>query len=434
MSQGLKPRLAEAGKIKIGKKGKKTKSPTTGNWYYPAIKLDHFLVTTTQKGPDENFLLDERMMPALSQLRDKGGFSDRDGKVREIPILVFSNEISDVFEVSYARYVGQSLHCSAPLDLTKDGLVLRDGKATRHELVKNKEGYIENTGTSKQVRCPCEFLLGDKPSCQACGVLRCAINIPGLATMGSVYVWRTKSVISIKEMLGSLLHIRTMTGGVLMYLPLLLKVGPVKTRKGIVHCCHIDMTIDHVLETIKRVLETRDAMKALRGEEGYSLRAIVPAVEDERDYDPADDDDTIDTSARENHPATEDLPEDPSPTDAVFPDDVPEPPPPEQESGVDRAGAPPMPPDEPVLHHDDPLYLKLAEVFVDLCKRRNLGDPDQQYARDELWRVECEKALGQHLSKMPTRTQANTLITELRKVLSMPRSTSSDALGLPGVS
>lgn len=49
MLRNLAPRLAERGKIKIGIKGAKVTS-RSGNEFQPPQKLDHFVVTTLERG------------------------------------------------------------------------------------------------------------------------------------------------------------------------------------------------------------------------------------------------------------------------------------------------------------------------------------------------------------------------------------------------
>ncbi len=61
---GIVPGLVERGKIKVGEKGAMTTSQR-GTKYQPPKKLDHFRVTTLEKGPDDNFLTDEAIHKML---------------------------------------------------------------------------------------------------------------------------------------------------------------------------------------------------------------------------------------------------------------------------------------------------------------------------------------------------------------------------------
>ncbi len=79
MIKGLSPALPERGKIKIGAKGSAIKS-NKGNEFQPPQKLDHFLITTIERGQDGNFVKDA----ALHEL-----FGD---KPTEIPVrLLYDN-------------------------------------------------------------------------------------------------------------------------------------------------------------------------------------------------------------------------------------------------------------------------------------------------------------------------------------------------------
>lgn len=403
MIKGLRPRLAEAGKIKIGKKGKEITS-ARGKKYCPPVKLDHFLVTTTQKGPDENFILDERVMSALLKKRKDGGYADdKDGKVREIPILLLSDEIDDVFPTSYAKWSGQNKYCEG------------DGeKATRYEIKKNEQGFYERTGEQKDVDCPCAFLMGEKPSCLACGTLHCSINVPGIATFGSVYLYRTKSVISIKEMLGSLFDLKARCG-VLMNLPLLLRVSPVKTKRGVVQCCHLAMTADNVLQVMREALEMRQAMQTLRAAEAPSYKAIAPAAEDELDYDPSDDDpeddrQCIDTDATDPAPAPDPDPPAPQPEPEA---------PPSDDSPPSAAEPPPftLTAQEEPLGRDSQAYIDLTEAFVRLCESRRLSGDDQEEQRATFWDKLCKEAIGMALKVRPTPSEATKLIEHMKTLI-----------------
>ena len=53
----IAPGLVERGKIKIGEKGKMVAS-SRGASFQPPQKLDHFIITTTLRGQDGNFLRD----------------------------------------------------------------------------------------------------------------------------------------------------------------------------------------------------------------------------------------------------------------------------------------------------------------------------------------------------------------------------------------
>ena len=94
--------MAEVGKIKIGKKGEKKKSKA-GNDYHQPVRLREFIVTTTEKGEDKNFLPDDQVMKALSPKGDP---------IKEIPIKLMFDDIDLNFRTAYAWYSGKRRQCT----------------------------------------------------------------------------------------------------------------------------------------------------------------------------------------------------------------------------------------------------------------------------------------------------------------------------------
>ena len=91
MIKGIRPALAEGGKIKIGGLGEPRQSKKGGTYRLP-VKLDHFLITKTNRvsdDPNADLEPDTELMAALP--------ADRDGKLRAIPIILHSDEIDEVF-------------------------------------------------------------------------------------------------------------------------------------------------------------------------------------------------------------------------------------------------------------------------------------------------------------------------------------------------
>src|SRR5215472_5520100 len=101
--RNLIPRLPERGKIKIGMKGDMITS-SRGNDFQPPMKLDHFLVTTLERGQDGNFLIDEE-------------FHRRFGpEPKEIPIRLLYDDVNLNFLTRYACFLGRTLWCSGDGD------------------------------------------------------------------------------------------------------------------------------------------------------------------------------------------------------------------------------------------------------------------------------------------------------------------------------
>ena len=277
---GIEPRLAEGGKIKIGGLGQ-SRTAASGREYRQPIKLDHFILTGTTRTPAGDLAIDAALTAALLD----AGFGDGDGKLRRIPIVMHSNEVDEVFPTTYACYGGRRLACRG------------DGeKATRFEI---KDG--RHTGNTKPMPCPCSGLAGctpragsspcDKFACKPHGTLHCSIALPGHAVAGSVHKWRTTSIISIQQMLGSLAQIRQAVG-VLRNVPLQMIVRPATvTPEGqnatTVYVCHLELRAQDVLAMQRNLLEQEDMRKRITGQSGpdpgYRALIAAPASDTETD-------------------------------------------------------------------------------------------------------------------------------------------------------
>lgn len=186
------PRLAEVGKIKIGMKGKEKTSQGGNKWRQP-VKLDHFLVTTTDKGPDGNFIHDTHVMEALG------------ASPTEIPIRLLFDDIDMNFFTSYQYYHGRKCLCRG------------DGETAErvHQAGKPKENI-------KTIACDfekCEF--AKKGKCKVSGILSC--SLPDSEYLGGVYRFRTHGWNSVSGILAALQFFQSNTNGVLQGLPLKLK-------------------------------------------------------------------------------------------------------------------------------------------------------------------------------------------------------------------
>ncbi len=258
MIKGLQPRLAEAGKIKIGAKGELKKSGR-GNEFRPPVKLDHFLITKTERDANGDFIVDTEMLAAIGTDAD-------DGHVRSIPIVLHSDRIDEVFPTSYALYTGRRCVCRG------------DGEKAIKREIKDKVF----TGKEKEVDCPCSYLnAADGPKCKPNGKLYCSIAAPGAAVAGAVHIWRTTSIISIQQMVGSLEQIRSICG-VLRNVPLWLRVKPVTIERAdgtiTVYCCHVELRAADVADVQRRALEAARVRRELGfRDEDYRRIVSLPA-------------------------------------------------------------------------------------------------------------------------------------------------------------
>lgn len=192
--KGLVPGLAERGKIKIGYKGQMIKS-SKGTEFQPPKKLDHFLVTTLQRGEDGNFLRDEPLHQLLGD------------KPKRIPVRLLFDDIDLNFQCRYACFVGRTLWCTG------------DGESASR---------LVNANEPRQnVTCTCERIERDyqgKDKCKINGVLSAMID--GAHGVGGVWKFRTTSWNTVQGLLSSLALIKRITGGVLAGIPLSLTIQP----------------------------------------------------------------------------------------------------------------------------------------------------------------------------------------------------------------
>jgi hypothetical protein len=258
MIKNLNPRLAEVGKIKIGMKGALKKSQGGKEFRLP-VKLDHFLVTTTDKGPDGNFIHDKVVMKALGDTPT------------EIPIRLLFDDIDMNFFTSYQYYHGRKCLCRG------------DGeKAERvHQAGKPKENI-------KTIQCnfeKCEF--AKKGKCKVSGILSC--SLPDSEYLGGVYRFRTHGWNSVSGILAALQFFQSNTNGVLQGLPLKLKFMKKSTEEhGNVPMVTIVLDKIELLEMRQlAVREARDRMKLGVDIKQIEIAAVQTGFMEDTD-DPAD--------------------------------------------------------------------------------------------------------------------------------------------------
>lgn len=194
--KGLTPGLTETGKIKIGEKGRLIQS-AKGNQFQPPQKLDHFRVTTLQRGPDGNYLQDL----AVHQL-----YGD---KPRKIPVRLLYDDIELNFQCRYTCFLGKTLWCYG------------DGESAQRivDMSKPAERSV--------VQCPCGRQEPTYDKQDKCKINSClSVIIDGVETVGGVWKLRTTSYNSTVGILSSLSLIKRLTGGPLAGLPLNLTLNP----------------------------------------------------------------------------------------------------------------------------------------------------------------------------------------------------------------
>jgi hypothetical protein len=192
--KNLAPGLTEIGKIKIGKKGD-TRQSSQGGTYQMPVRLDHFLITTLERGKDGNFVVDEELHKKL------GGVN-----LKRIPVQLMFNDIGMNFQSRYSCYTGKTLWCSG------------DGESASR---------LTPEGARENVPCCCgrqEPTYKGKDKCKINGSL--SVIIDGADRIGGVWKFRTTGYNSTVGIMSSLMMIKTLTGGILCGLPLEMTIQP----------------------------------------------------------------------------------------------------------------------------------------------------------------------------------------------------------------
>jgi len=184
MIKNLVASLPEVGKIKIGIKGKMVTSGG-GKEFQPPQKLDHFLITTLERGSDGNFIRNSKAHEEIGE------------KPKSLPVRLIYNDMNLNFLTRLACYNGRSLFCSGD-----------------NEAASRRKG-----ADFEAVRCPCNLLEpGSKPQCKPSGILSCIIDAHSI--VGGVWKLRTTSWNTVKNLMGGLALIERISGGYVAGLPL----------------------------------------------------------------------------------------------------------------------------------------------------------------------------------------------------------------------
>ncbi|MEA3225034.1 MAG: hypothetical protein U9Q07_03725, partial [Planctomycetota bacterium] len=182
--------------------------------------------------------------------------------------------IDEVFPTAYALYSGRRCVCRG------------DGETALKREVVDKQ----YTGKSKEITCPCDYYKAESgPICKANGKFFCSIAVPGSAIAGAVHAWRTTSIISIEQMIGSLLQIRAICG-TLRGVPLWLRVKPITveppgSKGGItVYCCHVELRAADISVVQQNAIESAKMRQALGGDDSnYGRTLTLPAHDESTD-------------------------------------------------------------------------------------------------------------------------------------------------------
>lgn len=188
IKNGLTKRFAEVGKIKIGGLGEHRKSKEGKDYRLP-IRYEHFVVTTTEKNKEGDFITDSKIMEKLGK------------EPKEIPIRLPFDSIDLNFFTSFQYYHGRKCVCHG------------DGETALR---------TNDKGIESKIKCEpdnCTYLKDEK--CKVSGILSC--HIPISMEIGGIYRFRTHSWNSVSSILAALEYFKENTRGILQGLPLKLK-------------------------------------------------------------------------------------------------------------------------------------------------------------------------------------------------------------------
>lgn len=223
----IKPRVCELGKIKIGGLGEERQKASGSGTYRMPVKHDYFTVTTLFRDPKTGDLIPDAEL--MASLKD---FADPDGRLRQLPISVLSNEPDDVLQAAYVWYNGRRLAGRSDGVTFTRFFDLNKGWLPQPEVMPWKPEYANLTGPDK------------KKLFKLHVTLNCVVAAPS-ARWGGVYKFRSTSQISAEQLYSSLVQLRTLTGGQLRGLPLRLVLRPVQVSPegvtSVVYVVHIEL-------------------------------------------------------------------------------------------------------------------------------------------------------------------------------------------------
>lgn len=270
--KNLPNRLNEAGKIKIGMKGEEITSKE-GVAFRPPTRLDHFIITGTDKDANGDFVQDTVLM---DKIKASGrGVVNAAGDLVGIPVRLLYEDTDLNFPTRYASYVSGKLSCTG------------DGATATKRLDDFK----------KEHPCPCERLNPEydkKDKCKANGKLTVVIDEASL--FGQAHVFRTTGINSVMGILGGIELIRTATKGHIAGLPLMLVVNNksttipgagTATTVQVVSLCYRGDMMALRQETIKLLKEDQQfliGMDSLQKEAYEMGRDVVVSEEEEPDF------------------------------------------------------------------------------------------------------------------------------------------------------
>lgn len=262
MIKNLQNQLSEAGKIKIGKKGKMITS-AKGNEFRQPVKYDHFEIVTTERDKNDDYILDNVLM---DRLKKGNGIINKKEDLIGIPVRLVYDDIESNFPHQYVSYVKGKLTCRGNGETSK----------------KRRDEF------KKEHKCPCERSesgYDENDKCKMTGALTCVIDEAGF--FGQAHTFRTTS---IKGILGGMDLLMKATGDKIAWLPLMLMLnvkntttpGGIPTTVYVVSLCFRGNTEALRGEVLKLIQTDKKYLLDMGEAEGKAVPVIDS--EDEQEF------------------------------------------------------------------------------------------------------------------------------------------------------
>ena len=241
MIKTLTPRLAEVGKIKIGRRSeKKTASGTA----LPE-KLDHFEIYSLLRDENGYLIPDEEMNAKIGE------------NCRELDIYLPYDDPRLNFPTWYAYYTASGAHCFG-------------------------DGETAKTADGEMIECnpeTCEYYQSGK--CRMHG--RLSVILAQSNSVGGVYVFRTTSIHSIQNIMSSMAFISSLTGGILAGIPLKMRLIPkTVTPDGVgapVKIWTVNIEFPGGMQNLTKALSVEAERRRLMRKSMEEIEAEVKAIE-----------------------------------------------------------------------------------------------------------------------------------------------------------
>lgn len=191
--QNFIPHLPEVGKIKIGRKGKWRTDKQGNKKFQQPERLKNFIVTSLERDENNNLVIDDEIHKLL------GDKSKEHNGLKVLPIKLPYISLPLNFQSRFSCYDGKSLWCSG------------NGVKAQRSVKSGADPFATET-----VDCPCaKGLPGytERDRCKFTCRLSCLIS--GIQQVGGVWIFRSTSYHTTKNIQSALIYINLLTQGVM---------------------------------------------------------------------------------------------------------------------------------------------------------------------------------------------------------------------------